>query len=127
MAILIRQTEWVTFNQVPVGTVNEVMIDIKPVVVGRDSLGRSRIGGYDVKASFNVMDCDKPTIDSLIDKGPVTLQIGWEQNAEQFYMTGVIPIIETMQIDGDGKASKIKVMADKIMKGSEVKTLLGDL
>lgn len=127
MPILIRQTNAITLDNVSFGTVNEVIIEIKAIPVGRDSLGRTRVGGYDVKISFNVMDCDKSTIDALIDKTGGTLQIEWESIPEQFYMANAIPVIETIQIDGDGKPSKIKVTFDKIMRAHEVQTLLGDL
>jgi hypothetical protein len=121
MADIIRNFELrfakVKFGNYSFGLVSDVKFSAKPIELGRDSFGRTVIGGYDVKGEFNIIASDNTTLRSL-----ATMVATMGANILEFdSMQGKI-ILENvlikpeMEVDLAGKPSSIKVTFDRYLR-----------
>lgn len=99
------------------GDVNEVKITVKAVLAGRDSRGRSKVAGYDIRAEFNVMENDAGGIQNLYNalSGSTVGSFVVTSSLEKFTLTNVQPVAEVLERDGNGQPSKLKVFVDKMV------------
>lgn len=99
------------------GDVNEVKVNVKAVLAGRDSQGRSKVAGYDIRAEFNVMENDAAGVSVIYSalSGSTVASFVVTSSLETFTLTNVRPVAEVLERDGNGQPSKLKVFVDKMV------------
>lgn len=114
----------VTYGSYNFGLINEVKFTAKPIEIGKDSFGRTVIGGVEVKVEFNVMDTSNQSLNALYslmyNSSPTTLTIS------DYY--GIVSIPEVLlqvetELDYNGKPSKIKISADRILRTEQLPSI----
>lgn len=103
------------------GLVNEVKITAKGVELGRDSYGRTVVGGFDVKGEFNVMASDNATARALVDivKDSGSQTLLFEGVGGDIGIPSVLLNLE-LEVAMDGKPSKLKAIFDRYMTADEL-------
>ncbi len=107
-------------NPLDFGLVNEVKLKAKHLELGKDSYGRTVIGGVELSAEFNVMASDNVMLASLADEAR-------SRGSDTLKFTGVGGDIEIpsvmlkldIELDMNGKPSKIKVSFDRYLDADE--------
>lgn len=109
------------------GDVNEVKINVKAIPAGRDSQGRTKVAGYDIRAEFNVMENDAAGIQNVYNalSGSAVGSFVVTSSLELFTLTNVHPVAEVLERDGNGQPSKLKIFVDKIV--NEMTGIFGEL
>lgn len=116
----------VTYGNYNFGLINEVKLSAKPVEIGKDSFGRTVIGGIEVKVEFNVMDTSNQNLNALYtlmyNSSPQTLTIS------DYY--GIVSIPDVLiqvetELDYNGKPSKVKVSCDRIIRTEQMPSIFG--
>lgn len=99
------------------GDVNEVKVTVKSITGGRDSQGRTKTAGYDIKIEFNVMENDAAGVMAVYNgiTGNLKASLVITSSLEKITLTNVQPIIEVLERDGNGQPSKLKISVDKIV------------
>ena len=111
--------------------VNSVLLKYKAIRhPNRDSKGRTRSMGYDCDISFNVMQNDNFTLkawinffnfsDSQSNESINCTITPVEDPFFNFTLEDVKPLIDEGTMDGDGKASGMKIFMDKILSESNM-------
>ncbi len=111
----------VAYGSYNFGLINEVKFTSKPIEIGKDSFGRTVIGGVEVKVEFNVMDASNQSLNALYslmyNSSRANLTISG------YYGTVAIPevlIQVEAELDYNGKPSKVKVSCDKILRTEQM-------
>lgn len=103
------------------GLINEIKLKAKPVEIGRDSYGRTVIGGYDVSCEFNILGSDNITLNNIYQQiyslGSQTLEI--TSNGGKIYLPTVLLNLD-VELDISGKPSKIIAKADRYFTIGEI-------
>lgn len=116
----------VTYGNYNFGLINEVKLSAKPVEIGKDSFGRTVIGGIEIKVEFNVMDTSNQNLNALYtlmyNSSPQTLTIS------DYY--GIVSIPDVLiqvetELDYNGKPSKVKVSCDRIIRTEQMPSIFG--
>ncbi len=116
----IYPVKYITWNtNFDFGDVSEVKVTVKAIPAGRDSQGRTKNAGYDIKVEFNAMGNGPDGINLIYNAlsaySHATLIIA--SSLEKITLTDVRPVADVLERDGNGQPSKLKITADKIVSG----------
>lgn len=115
--IRLAKVKWGT---VDFGLVSDIKLNMKPLIVGRDSYGRSVSSQFDLKVEFNLLASDNDSLKEL-------LEISRDYGTNTLYLYGYggdisIPGL-VMQFEPElnfgGQPSKIKVSFDRYISESD--------
>ncbi|GAB4327219.1 MAG: hypothetical protein Kow0037_00610 [Calditrichia bacterium] len=110
------------------GLVGEVKVLFDPITLGKDSLGRTIVGGMRFEASWQVMQDTHLELKALADnlKNGVADTLTFSTLGEKLLIPGVKPYYK-LELDGNGGNSKLLCRADKIMSIDEFYNIMNSL
>ncbi len=114
----------VTWGTAQFGIIEKLPIKFTPIKNGRDSKGRTIISGYDFSAEWNMMQTGEAELEAVSTSASDDdfADITFNSTIHTFTIPQVKPVFE-IDLNADGKPSRIKVKVDKILTLSEFKQL----